>query len=72
MDWLLDRMKEKSTWVALSGLLVAVFGFTTEQGEAVIMFGTAIATLGGVAAREIQPFTGEIPDPKNPKGGRGG
>lgn len=52
MSFLIDRLKEKSTWMALVGLAVAAFGISQEEGEAIAGIGIAIATAVGVFTRE--------------------
>lgn len=48
MKYLLDRLKERSTWVGLTAVLTAVgVALTPEQTEAVIALGLAV---GGAVA----------------------
>ena len=52
MQTLLNRLKEKSTWAAIVGLVTAIFGLTVEEGEAIIAVGVAISSAAGVFIKE--------------------
>jgi len=52
METIINRLKEKSTWLALSGLAVAIFGLSQEEGEAIAGVGVAVATAAGVFMKE--------------------
>lgn len=43
-NWLIDRAKERSTWIGLTALLTAIgVGLSPEQIEAIITAGLALA-----------------------------
>lgn len=54
MDWLFDRMKEKSTWIAIATALATLVGFkvSPENAELIAQAGVAVATAALVLIRE--------------------
>lgn len=55
MDWLVNRLKEKSTWRGIVAFLTAVgVGWSPDQKEAVVMLGIAVAGAFEVFFKEPQ------------------
>lgn len=53
MNWIIDRLKEKTTWRGITALLTAVgVALSPEQTEAIILGGVAIAGLFEVFFKE--------------------
>lgn len=49
LDWFIDRLKERSTWIGLTALLSALgIALSPEQAEAIAIGGVAVA--GVIAA----------------------
>lgn len=68
MDWIIARLKERSTWLGIVGILTSAFALTLSdvQREAVIQTGLAIVSLIAVFMPEkAQPFP--KPEVKRPK-----
>ena len=56
LDWLFARLRERSTWLGLTGLLSAVgVAFEPEQAEAIIVAGMAVAGAVAVLTRDTTP-----------------
>lgn len=52
-DWIVARLKERSTWLGITGLLTAAgVGLSPDQMEAVIGAGLAVAGLIGVVFKD--------------------
>ena len=46
LNWILDRTKERSTWLGLTAVLTSVgLALTPEQAEAIVIAGTSIGGL---------------------------
>lgn len=54
LEWILDRLSEKSTWASLVTVAGSVIGATIapEQKEAIITAGLGVATAIGVFVKE--------------------
>lgn len=53
MKYLIDRAKERSTWLGLTGLVSALgLALSPDQVEAIVAAGTAVAGLIGVFGRD--------------------
>lgn len=54
MDYLFDRLKEKSTWTGLMALIgsIGVFGFTEPQTQAIAAAAVAVVAVIQMFARE--------------------
>lgn len=60
MQFIFDRLKERSTWAGLVGLLTAAgVGLTPEKADAIISAGVAVVSL-------IFVFTKDIKTPDKP------
>ena len=53
MKYLIDRARERSTWLGLTGLASALgLALSPEQTEAIIAAGSAVAGLIGILGRD--------------------
>ncbi|MBL6599735.1 MAG: hypothetical protein ISP41_12645 [Alphaproteobacteria bacterium] len=53
MRYLIDRARERSTWLGLTGLISALgLALSPDQIEAIVAAGTAVAGLIGVLGRD--------------------
>lgn len=56
MDWIFERLKERSTWLGLISLLTAVgVGIDPEQAAAIATAGVAIGGLVAILTRDKKP-----------------
>ena len=54
MDYIIERLKEISTWAGILGIITALAGpiFSPEQTEALITLGVSIAGVAAVFTKE--------------------
>lgn len=56
LKWIIDRAKERSTWIGLTGLLTAAgIALSPEQAEAVATLGVALAGAVAVLTADKAP-----------------
>ena len=56
MSWIIARLKERSTWLGLTGLLTAVgVGLEPDQAEAIVTAGVALAGVIAMLTKDKAP-----------------